>query len=155
VIYRLVLAAHSLNRWLVFGLLLVATVRGVRGWLARRDWTAADERTGRALTAVVDLQLLLGLVLYVVLSPLPRIGWADMAATLDNRVLQFWTLEHAPTMVVAVVIVHIGRVRSRRADAPARRHRPAALSAGLATALVLAAIPWPFLEYGRPLLPRL
>jgi hypothetical protein len=153
VIYRLLLAGHSLNRWLVVVLLMSATVLGARGWIAARPWSRGDDRTGRLLTAVMDLQLLLGLLLYVGFSPYTRAGWADLAGAMTDRVLRFWTVEHAPTMLLAVALVHAGRVLVRRAEAPRARHRCAAVTFGLATLLVLAAIPWPFLAYGRALLP--
>ena len=152
--HRLLLTAHSLNRWLVVVLLLIALVRGISGWTRGRDWIRRDDLTARVLLAVLDLQLLLGLALYVV-SPLVRAGWSDIAAAMDNRVLQFWTVEHAPTMILAIVIVHIGHVAARRAAEDRRRFRVATLSIAVATLLILGGIPWPFLPHGRPLLPGL
>jgi hypothetical protein len=75
-------------------------------------------------------------------------------------------------MVAAVSLVHVGVNRSSRATAgveggvaafevpggggPAwSGHRTAAAWFGLALLVILAAIPWPFLPYGRPLLPFL
>jgi hypothetical protein len=43
------------------------------------------------------------------------------------------------------------RVRSKRAAGPLR-HRRVFISTLVALALILIAIPWPFLPYGRPLL---
>lgn len=149
--YRALLTAHSLNRWLVIVLLLVALAGGIVGWARGREWTRRDNVRGRVLIVVLDVQLLLGLALYVV-SPIVRAGWSDLGATMDDRVLQFWTIEHAPTMIVAIGIVHIGRVVARRADNDPRRYRVATLSVGVATLLILGGIPWPFLEHGRPLL---
>ena len=152
--HRVLLIAHSLNRWLVVVLLLVVLGLGIAGWLRGRTWTRRDDVTGRVLTAVLDLQLLLGIGLYAV-SPLVRAGWSDLGAAMGNRVLQFWTVEHAPTMILAIVIVHVGRVIARRRDDDRRRYRTTTLSVGAATFLILAGIPWPFLEHGRPLLPWL
>ena len=149
--HRALLTAHSLNRWLVVIFLLIVLATGVVGWLRGGEWTRRDDLTGRLLIIVLDVQLLLGLVLYAV-SPIVRAGWADLGATMGNRVLQFWTIEHAPTMILAIAIVHIGRVRARRADDDKRRFRVTAISVGIATVLILAGIPWPFLETGRPLL---
>ena len=149
--HRALLTAHSLNRWLVVVLLLVALGTGIAGWVRGRRWNGADDRTSRLLIAVLDLQLLLGIALYAV-SPLVRAGLSDLSATMDNRVLQFFTVEHAPTMIIAVLVVHLGRVRARRAADDRRRHRVTTLSVALATLLILGGIPWPFLEHGRPLL---
>lgn len=149
--YRVLLIAHSLNRWLVVILLLIALGGAVMGLVRGRAWTRRDDLMSRLLIVVLDLQLLLGLALYAV-SPIVRAGWSDLGAAMGNRVLQFWTVEHAPTMVVAIVIVHIGRVVARRGDDDRRRYRVATLTIGLATLLILGGIPWPFLEHGRPLL---
>jgi hypothetical protein len=140
--YEFVLAAHSLNRWLVLGLLVAAAVTASRG-------------ATRAVVLVTDLQLLLGLVLYAVLSPYTEAVFADFGAAMADRTLRFWTVEHGPTMLVAVILVHVGNVLTRRAPTPSSRRRRAAIWFGLALLLVLASIPWPFLEYGRGLLPRL
>ena len=149
--HRALLTAHSLNRWLVVVLLFIVLGRGIVGWARGREWTRRDDVTGRLLIIVLDVQLLLGLALYAV-SPIVRAGWSDLSATMANRVLQFWTIEHAPTMLIAIVVVHIGRVVARRADDDRRRHRVTTLSVGVATLLILGGTPWPFLETGRPLL---
>ena len=91
------------------------------------------------------------MALYAV-SPLVRAGWSDLGAAMGNRTLQFFTVEHAPTMIIAAAIVHIGRVIARRADDDRRRYRVTTISIGVATLLILGGIPWPFLEHGRPLL---
>ncbi len=153
--YRAFLAAHSINRWLVLIALALAIGRALRGWLGGREWTSADETTGKALAGLMDLQMLLGLVLYVFLSPHTREGFSDLGAALGDRVLQFWTLEHGPVMLIALVLTHIGASRSRRPEEARDRHRTAALWFGIAALLVLAAIPWPFLSYGRGLFPSL
>lgn len=154
-IYQVLLAGHSLNRWAVLALLIAATARGASGWIGGRPWATVDDRVARLMTGAVDLQLLLGLVLYVGVSPYTRAGWADLATAMTDRVLRFWTVEHGPTMLVAVVLVHVGRGLARRAATPRSRHHRATTCFGLATLLVLAAIPWPFLPYGRGLLPTL
>lgn len=150
--YDVLLVLHSLNRWLVLVLLVAATAGGVHGWISRRPWSEVDERIGVLTTAALDLQLLLGLLLYLVFSPLTRAGFADVATAMDDPTLRFWLVEHGPVMLVAIVLVHLGRTRIRRAES-GQLHRRAAAWFGTATVLVLAAIPWPFLPYGRGLLP--
>jgi hypothetical protein len=55
-------------------------------------------------------------------------------------------------MLVAIIVAHIGRVLVRRAPAAPQKHRRAAIWFGLSLLIILIAIPWPFLSYGRPLL---
>ena len=67
--YPSALWLHSWLRWAVLLTGLVAWLRAVSGKTARRPWTPQDELWGLLLTTSVDLQFLVGLVLYV-LSPI-------------------------------------------------------------------------------------
>lgn len=166
--YDLLRVLHSVNRWMVLAMLLIAVTRGVRGWRTRAAWSPADARVGSLTTAVVDLQMLLGLLLYVLFSPYTRAAFADVATAITDDTLRFWLAEHGPVMIVAVALVHVGSTRSARGMSPDTAsasgdpdvrswsgHRTATIWFGAATLVILAAIPWPFLEYGRPLLPGL
>jgi len=56
------------------------------------------------------------------------------------------------TMLVAVILVHVGRVLGRKAATPASRRLRQMICFGLATVLIVVAIPWPGMVNGRPLL---
>jgi hypothetical protein len=150
--YPLMLALHSLLRWVVLGAGLVAFVRAVTGWRARRPWTPRDDRAGQVFVATLDLQLLIGLALYFILSPITRIAFRDFGAAMADSMLRFWAVEHILGMVVGVALAHIGRVRVRKTTDAARRHKLAAIFFGLALAAILATIPWPGMPAARPLL---
>ena len=149
--YVLILFAHSYLRWVVLGTGLTVAVRA---WLAvreQRDWSANDERWQRSFVAATDLQFTLGLILYVFLSPFSRGFLANIAAAIKEPTLRFYGLEHVFTMLPAVALCHVVRVRSKRA-APERRQRMVWILTSIVILLMLVGIPWPFLKYGRPLL---
>jgi putative Ca2+/H+ antiporter (TMEM165/GDT1 family) len=150
--YLVVLTLHSYVRWIVVILASVAVVRALGGWLGRKEWTALDRRLGVFFSSSMDLQLLLGLILYIFLSPSTHTAFQDFGAALSNEVLRYWSLEHIGLMLVAVVLVHVGQTLSKRAGEARVKHRQAAIFFGLAILIVLFAIPWPFLPYGRPLI---
>lgn len=150
--YTLTLVLHSLLRWVVVVAAIAAVVFAVRGWLGRRGWTTLDDRLGMIFTISMDLQLLLGLLLYVALSPVTRLAFQDFGAAMSNGAVRFFAVEHIAVMIVAVVLSHIGRARSRQAADAVARHRAAAIWFGLALVAMIAAIPWPFYSFGRPLL---
>ncbi|HEY5618131.1 MAG TPA: hypothetical protein VIK60_09300 [Vicinamibacterales bacterium] len=151
--YPLILALHSLLRWLVLAAGLVAFARAISGMRARRDWTRGDNRAGQLFVATLDAQFLIGLLLYVMLSPITSIAFQDFGAAMGNSTLRFWAVEHVFGMVVAVALAHIGRVRVRKTADAMRRHKLAAIFFGLALAAILATIPWPGTPAARPLLP--
>jgi hypothetical protein len=66
---------------------------------------------------------------------------------MQNRVARFWTVEHLFSMLLAVALVHIGVARARKGKGGV------AVLYLLALLAILVGIPWPFLPYGRPLIP--
>lgn len=153
--YPFVLALHNLLRWLVIIAAVIVLVRTVLGLRGRRAWTALDDRMGALYLISMDLQLLVGLLLFFVFSPLTRAALMNMAAAMRDATMRFFLVEHFPYMLVAVILAHIGRVRVRKAAEDRARFRQTLLWIGLSFLIVLIAIPWPFLSYGRGLLPSL
>lgn len=150
--YPLVLSIHSILRWVVLILAVVAAVRAFIGWFGKQEWTALDNRLGVALSGSMDLQVLLGFILYIFLSPLTTTALQDFGAAMSNDVLRYWSVEHILLMIVALILIHVGRATSKVAEAATSKHKRAAIFFGLATLAILIAIPWPFFSYGRPLI---
>ncbi len=150
--YSIFLVLHSLMRWVIVILAVLALVRAFSGWLGNKPWAALDDKVGLWFTISMDVQLLLGLVLYFVLSPLTKAALQDFGAAMSSTGLRYFAVEHAFLMLLAVILAHVGRARSRKAVEAVAKHRNAAIFFGLAILAVLAAIPWPFLAgVGRPL----
>lgn len=150
-LYAVVLLIHSYLRWGVILAGLLAVGRAVSGSSGRKPWTPADDRAGFWFVTVVDLQLLLGILLYGFLSPVTRQAFGDFGAAMKDPTQRFWAVEHIVGMLIALALVHVGRVRTRRTDS-LRRHKVAAIFFGLALAALLVSIPWPGMPAGRPLL---
>jgi hypothetical protein len=64
-----VLAVHSTLRWLVVVAGLLATVAAWAGRLGRRSWTRADSLAARRFVIGMDIQVVVGVILYGVFSP--------------------------------------------------------------------------------------
>ncbi len=147
--YDLALMLHSYVRWIVIGLGLVSFVTALTGWLGYRPWRASDEQRHQAFIMALDFQLLVGVALYLFLSPTSKAAFADFGAAMKDGVLRFWGLEHAMTMLIAVVAAHVGKALSGRRKGP-DRHRPMAIGLIVFAVFLLAAFPWPGLPHGRP-----
>jgi len=150
--YGLVLILHSLIRWFVLLAGIVTVVRAITGWRTGRPWTLADDRAGARFMMAFDLQMLLGLLLYFLLSPITRAAMQDFGGAMANSALRFWAVEHLFGMLVAMVLAHVGRARVRRVSSDSRKHKVAAIFFTLALLTILASIPWPGTVAGRPLL---
>ena len=99
-----------------------------------------------------SFQLVVGLVLYLALSPTVASGLGNMSGAMADSSHRFWMVEHPAAMIAALVLAHIGVAKTRHKAGEAGRGRSAWYFT-LAFLLVVAVLPWPFLHYGRPLMP--
>lgn len=140
--YTGLLHTHNLFRWLVLIVMILALVFALTGWLKKRDWSKKDNVMGLLLTVFADIQLLVGLVLYAFASPITKAAFNDFGAAMKNADLRFYAVEHILLMIIALVLIHIGRTKSKKSVAPWKKHRSAAIYYGVAFLLILAGIPW-------------
>jgi hypothetical protein len=149
--YAALVILHSWLRWLVLIAGLLAVGRAIAGRTNRREWLPADEAAGRWLVISLDIQVLVGLLLYLFLSPYTMSAWGNMAEAMANPLVRFMAVEHLVGMIIGTALAHIGRARIRKIADGGRRHLQAAIFFGLALLVILASIPWPFTAAGRPL----
>jgi len=149
--YSSALWLHSLLRWAVLLTGAIAWFRSIGGATAKRPWTAKDDLWGMLFTISLDTQLLVGLVLYFVFSPFTKIAFQDFGGAMANPSLRFWAVEHITGMIIGIALAHVGRVKIRKAQGDARKHRLATIYFGLALVVVCASIPWPGMPVSRPL----
>jgi hypothetical protein len=150
--YSSLLFLHSWLRWMVLLTGIYAIVRAGGGMNGKRRWTASDAKPGLYFILACDLQLVLGLALYLVFSPTVQAAFGNIGAAMRNPEYRFYVVEHAFGMIVAIVLAHIGRVRSKKARTDAAKFKGAAIFYGLAFLIMLAVIPWPGMPGGRPLI---
>jgi hypothetical protein len=80
---------------------LIAIVKFAIGWLTRAEYKRIDRSLMTAFTVLLDINLLLGLFLLITLG-------TSVAAR----------IEHAVTMVIALVIAHSSSLWRRSTDSP-------------------------------------
>jgi hypothetical protein len=142
--YMPVLLVHSWLRWVVLLVALLAIARAVSGVNTRRPWTPDDDKAGKWFITALDVQFLLGLLLYIGLSPVTASAFVDMAAAMKDASIRFFAVEHPTGMIVGIALAHVGRVRIRKASDSESRHKRALIFFGLSLLIILASIPWPF-----------
>src|SRR5262245_471426 len=144
--YSTLLFLHSWIRWIA----LVASVGVVFAAARRQDATA--ERWGLIAMATLDLQMLLGLILYLVVSPNMQEILANFSGAMKDPTTRFWAVEHISSMLLAVIAAHVGRVLARKAATSEARRQRLLAAFGVATVLMILGMPWPGRPGGRPLL---
>jgi hypothetical protein len=141
--HEILLIIHSLLRWLVVVGAVMAISRALMGWLGNKPWTAMDGRWNAIFTHSMTTQFLLGLILYVFVSPITTQGvFPNFRAAMKDPELRFWAVEHIAMMIIALALAHIGSARVRKAASDLAKHKMAAIFFGIAFILVMVSIPW-------------
>lgn len=142
-LYSIFLHAHSGFRWLALLLAVAVVIKSVAGqFSASPSFGKLDNILGAAFVGTLDLQLLIGLVLYFFLSPITESALSDFGAAMKNSALRFYAVEHVTMMILAIALAHIGRSKSKKAYEAKKKFRFQALFFGIALVLILIGIPW-------------
>lgn len=150
--YETTLTVHSILRLAVLLLVGAAFLRAAHGTGTGRPWGSGDRVSALVATIVVDLQLVIGLVLHLALSPVTKNAFSNMGVAMKDPEMRRWTVEHPTLMLVAVVVLHVGSALRKRCETDPLRHRWTAITLGAALALILLGMPWPGGEGARPFL---
>ena len=97
-----ILYAHSGWRWIVILVAIVAIIKMLIGWFGKTKWTNLDQRLGMIFPIALDIQVLLGIVL-----------WIMQQRWLGNDPTASW--EHPVTMLIGVAVAHSRGPGSRKA----------------------------------------
>jgi len=145
----IVLGMHNILRWLILGLGILTLIKMYSGWIRNKPWASSDRKTGLFFTIALDIQLLLGFLLYFVFSDLVRTAFSDFGNAMNNPVLRFFSVEHSAIMLIAVVVGHIGASIGKKEMEDKQKFIRSAIVYTISIALIIIGIPWSL----RPLLP--
>src|SRR5471032_1787672 len=148
--YSTVLDLHSWIRWIALVAAVGTTLAALRGKV--EGPTSLADRWGMVAMMVLDTQLLLGLLLYFVISPNMKAILANFGGAMKDPALRFWAVEHTTAMFAAIAFAHIGRVLARKATTTASKRTRLLVCFGITTLLIIVGMPWPGRPGGRVLL---
>lgn len=139
--YNALLGAHSGLRWLMVISLVIALITSIIGWLGNKKYTKMDNIVALCLVSFTHIMGILGLVLYFVS---PKVAWTK--ETMGNALSRFWTMEHGLIMLIVIVLITVGRVKSKKATTDVLKHKKGAIFYIISFVLILwAGIIKPFL----------
>ena len=138
------LVLHSLLRWAVILFGLFTVLNAFTGIIKKRVFTESDNKSNLLFMISCDIQLVLGLALQF---GGPWLGYLkNFSEIKTDPALRFFAMEHGAMMLLAWILVHVGRVAVKKANGDAAKHKRMLIFFGIAFVLILAAIPWPFRE---------
>jgi hypothetical protein len=110
----------------------------VIGMLGNGSYTKFDKIIGSATVGFMDLQLVLGLILYFGYSPYTK----GLTFNMSNAEERFWSVEHLLMMILAIAFAHIGKVKAGKAQDDKQKFKVQVLFFSVSLALMMLAIPW-------------
>jgi hypothetical protein len=145
---------HNLLRWVILILLLVSIYKSYTGWKSGKQFDQGDKKIWLFTMIASHITLLLGLYQWA----FGRIGlfstdYASVGAVMKDKVLRFFLVEHPTLMILAIVFVTMGHGMAKKTVEDEVKYKKAFRYFFIALILILAAVPWPFREIGRPLFP--
>jgi hypothetical protein len=141
-IYAFILALHNIMRWTVLITGLLTVFRNWQGHLGKKIWEKDDRLAKTAFVISMDIQFLLGIILYLGLSPLTRQSFSNLSEAMKNPELRFYTFGHFTLMLAAIALAHIGSVKIKKAGSDQEQFKYGSIFFTIALLLIILGIPW-------------
>jgi hypothetical protein len=149
--FPVLLTLHSWVRWLVLMSLVVVIVRGYWGFRMNRSFSRWDTRARVLTVTIAHTQFLLGLVLYS-FSPIVDYFLQNFNTAVHMREIRFFGLEHITMMVIAVGVLTIGSIKTKKKQTDREKFKTMLTWFTVALLIIFLSIPWSFSPFtSRPL----
>ncbi len=147
-LHSILLHLHSVGRWIMLLLLVIAIFNSLVA--GDRPFIKSDARTGLILVITADLMFVIGAILWYLgpwgYSLIQSSG--GFGETMKNPVARFYGVEHLTGMLIAIILIHIGKTQGKKKMIDRKKHMRTVLFYVLALVIILATIPWPFRAVG-------
>jgi len=140
---------HSFFRWILLLSLIYAVFRGIKSWFGDKSFTQTDNMLRQYTASLSHLQLLIGVWLYFI-SPSISYFLSNFKEAVHIKNIRFFAMEHSLMMVIAILIVTVGSIVTKRMKTPEGKIKSQVIFFGLALLIIFVSIPWPFLSFSVP-----
>ncbi len=139
---------HSYNRYLILVALVFVLFRAFSGWLGRKPFEKMDNTASLVLLILAHLQLLIGLIMYAFTSTWTQTAFADFGAAMKDPMQRYFAVEHITAMLIAIVLIQLGRTFSKKAADDTGKHRKLAVYTSIALLIIAATLAQKGLLFG-------
>lgn len=140
--YNGLLHAHSGLRWIALVLILAAIFNAIAS-KSKGTYEKKDKLLNLFAMISLHTQLLIGLGLYFMNERL-RISYAKGWMTSDDGIHRFFGMEHFIGMLLAIVVITIGRKKAEKSIENSDKHKKIITWYLIGLLIIIAFIPWPF-----------
>lgn len=140
--YATLLIIHSWLRWIFLLAALYCIIRSASRSMNNRSFSKDDNTAATILLACTHTMLLLGLILLFISPSVQATLQQGMGSIMKDSVMRQRVVEHPVAMILAVVLIQIGRIKSKKAYEDRLKYRRSIIYYSLALIFVLMSIPW-------------
>ena len=140
--YSTLLLIHSWLRWAFLLAALYAIIRSLNGKISNKPFGKEENTAAKVLVALTHTMLLLGLALWFISPNVQQALSQGASVFMKDKVLRALVLEHPLTNIIAVILIQIGRIKSKKAYEDSSKHTRSLIYYGLGLLLILSKIPW-------------
>jgi ABC-type dipeptide/oligopeptide/nickel transport system permease component len=126
------LPLHNINRWVALVALVAITIYGIWGVLQKSDFGKAGRTLLSIATISIDVQLLLGLLIWFFSAQLQAFLAGDRSTPIRTFVI-----EHPLMGIIAMILIHVGSVQVKKDDTSLGKNRKAAIWGGVTLLFVI------------------
>lgn len=151
--YTTLLFIHSILRWVLILALLYTIYRAYAGWFNKASFKNSDANWRLITVITAHIQLIVGLLLYII-SPITRYFINNFSDAVKITGVRFAAMEHTLLMLIAIALITIGSVASRKKTTDKARFKTIAIWFSIALFIIIFSIPWALSPFGveKPLL---
>jgi hypothetical protein len=134
-LYSFFLHLHSGFRYIVLLLILVAIIRAWADWFGKKAYSEGNRKLNLFAMISMHTQLLIGIVLYFI-SPFVQFN----SQTMKDASTRYWTVEHLTAMIIAIILITIGHIKSKKIAAAEGKHKTIAIYYTVALLIIIITI---------------
>jgi hypothetical protein len=135
--YEILKHTHSGLRWVALILILLAIYNSITA----KEFGKRQKLINLFSMVSLHTQLILGLILYFISD---KVKFFDGWMKEPTGIYRFYGMEHLAGMLIAIALITVGYVKSKKGTTPAEIYKPIKLFYIIGLILILASIPWPF-----------
>lgn len=143
--YQGLLLTHTYLRYFIVILLVIVIIISLVGLMAKKPYTKKDNKVGLFLFICTHMQLLIGIILYIVsLSNDHRVKF--IPETMKTPALRYFAVEHTLAMLIAIALITIARISAKKTQVDQVKHQRMLVYNGIALAIIVVMV----FVVGRP-----
>ncbi|WP_338732501.1 hypothetical protein [Mangrovimonas cancribranchiae] len=140
--YDIVKTLHSYWAYLVLLILFIAVINSLVKRAKGKDYLAFDFRISLFTLIVSHIQLLIGIILYLVSPRLSLFSDLGMGGIMKNELARLYLIEHPVINIIAIALITIAYSKHKKKLISKTKFNTIAIFYTIALVLFLSRIPW-------------